>query len=85
MSGEVRNCGNCGHGAPVPATLGQTVECHGAPPQMLATQQGVVSIWPQCAPGWLCAVWQRKGVEVLAPSAPEKPTEKTIGDTNGKT
>ena len=85
MSGEVRNCGNCGHGSPVPVTLGATVECHSAPPQMLVTQQGIVSIWPQCATSWLCAVWQRKGVEVLAPGGSEKPTEKPIGETHGKT
>ncbi len=73
MSGETRSCSNCGHGQAVPQALGQYVECHGAPPQLLLTVQGPVVMFPQCRSDWLCGVWQRKPVELVTPDN-TKPT-----------
>ena len=67
MSGEVHECRNCGHAYPVPASLGRSVECHGAPPQLVVTAQGMVCLWPQCAPDWLCGQWVAKPVQILPP------------------
>ncbi len=84
MSGEVRNCGNCGHGQPVPAALGRAVECHGAPPQLVPTPQGLVCLWAQCAPDWWCGVWIAKPVQIFPPATTAKPTEKPTEKDNGK-
>ena len=71
MSAEQRNCGNCGHGVAVPASLGQSVECHGAPPQLVVTAQGIVTMFPQPRADWLCAAWERKPVELFTATTPK--------------
>ncbi|HJX19118.1 MAG TPA: hypothetical protein VJ437_13125 [Acidiferrobacterales bacterium] len=84
MSAESRTCSSCGNSVPVPAALGRSVECHGAPPQLVPTPQGMACVWPQCSPGWWCAVWIAKPVQVFTLKPTEKPTKNTTEDTHGK-
>ncbi len=84
MSASPRNCGNCGHGQPVPVALGQLIECHGAPPQLLVGGQGIVSIWPGVRPDWWCGQWTAKPQQIF-PAPGTETTEKPTGETHGQT
>lgn len=84
MSASPRICGNCGHGNPVPAMLGQLIECHGAPPQLVAGRDGLASVFPACRVDWWCGAWTPKPSQIYPPNTPET-TEKPTGDSHGKT
>jgi hypothetical protein len=57
-----QNCGSCAHAKPIP--LRRDMECHGAPPSVIAANSpngpGLLAVFPVVDSREKCAMWQEK-------------------------
>lgn len=66
---QVVKCETCAHSTVTPTLV--TYECHGAPPQVIVTPNGIGAMFPIVPASWGCAMWAPK-----APAPAEKPQDK---------
>jgi len=62
---ETRRCENCEHAKVVPLHMG-VYECHGAPPSVIVTNQGIASVFPPVNANQYCGCWTPRATAVVA-------------------